>query len=81
MVLGLEPAADSPPEAALTELALALGPPLAGGRFAEATSLAFVFPLDAAGLSAGSVLGAPDVAEGTFEVALVVCPLGAFAAG
>jgi hypothetical protein len=81
LVLGRELAADSPPEAALTGLAPALVPPLAGGRFTGAASLAFVFPLDAAGFSAGSVFGAPDVVEGRFVVALAVCPLGTFAAG
>ncbi len=81
MVLGRELAADSPPEAALTELAPALVPPLTGGRFTAAASLAFVFPLGAAGFSAESVLGAPDGVEGRFEVALVVCPLGTFAPG
>jgi hypothetical protein len=81
LVLGRELAADSPPEAALTGLAPALVPPLAGGRLTAAASLAFVFPLDAAGFSAESVLGAPDVVEGRFVVALVVCPLGTFAAG
>jgi hypothetical protein len=78
---GRELAADSPPEAALTGLAPALVPPLAGGRFTAAGSLAFVFPLDAASFSAGSVLCAPDAAEGRFVVAPVVCPVGTFAAG
>jgi hypothetical protein len=81
LVLGRELSVDSPPEAALTGLAPALVPPLAGGRFTGAASLAFVFPLDAAGFSAGSVLGAPDVGEGRFVAALVVCPLGTLAAG
>jgi hypothetical protein len=81
LVPGPELAADSPPEAALTGLAPALVPPLAGGRFTGAASLAFGFPLDAAGFSAGSVLGAPDVVEGRFVATLVVCPLGTLAAG